>query len=65
MKTIHRFFDYYDIEGFEENIWSRVLTDIGSLNDDSLTRHNLLDSYDQTRSLFKEVYLLYQHKEEG
>ncbi len=66
-EAINCFFDYYDLEGAEENSWNLVLAAIGSdsLNDNSLTRQNLLDFYDQTRSLFKAVYLLYQHKEEG
>lgn len=56
-EAIHRFFDYYDLQGAEENSWNLILAAIGSdnLSDDSLTRHNLLDFHRQTRSLFKEI----------
>lgn len=65
-EIIREFFGYYDLDGAEENLWDLILAAIGSdsLNDDSLTRHNLLDFYDRAKSLLKAVYELYQYQEE-
>ena len=65
-EVIHEFFGYYGPDGAEENLWDLILAAIGSdnLNDDSLTRHNLLNFYDRAKSLFKAVYELYRCEEE-
>lgn len=65
-EVILEFFSYYGPDGAEENLWDLTLAAIGSdnLNDDSLTRHNLLNFYDRAKSLFKAVYELYRHEEE-
>jgi hypothetical protein len=65
-EVISEFFGYYNLEGAEENLWDLILAAIGSdnLNDDSLTRHNLLDFYDRTKLLLKAVYELHRYNEE-
>ena len=65
-EVIRRFFGYYGIDGAEENLWDLIVSAIGSdnLNDDSLTRHNLLNFYDRAKSLLKVVYELYRYNEE-
>ncbi|TAN15221.1 MAG: hypothetical protein EPN37_10165 [Chitinophagaceae bacterium] len=65
-EVIREFFGYYDLNGAEETLWDLILAAIGSdnLNDDSLTRHNLLDFYDRVKSLLKAVYELCRYKEE-
>jgi hypothetical protein len=61
-EVIREFFSYYDLDDAEENLWDLVLAAIGSdnLNEDNLTRHNLLNFYDRAKSLFKAVYELYR-----
>ncbi len=65
-EVILEFFGYYGLDGAEENLWDLILAAIGSdnLNDDSLTRHNLLDFYNRAKSLLKAVYELHRYKEE-